>query len=721
MPFQSGFKNIGIYIYSLLSVHDDSSAIMYSYIPKHYIHLAYRNFSRCSIFLKVVCVCLLLCFILLFSEKFGKRNLYSDPIRLYKELSNLKELDEFSKQRLLPTIDNNELPVDFDPNLPELRKRILRISNAIQFPSDFVKTDAVYSIGSKLFTNTKRGSLNVYVWRDICSGSVDILKAKLGFPYNPWRKFLTYSLNIYSFKFTGQRIFGYILPSTSGKFSFEISYYGSVEVWISPNLMPSNAIQYKLSKPNIFYQLLRKLFFTKAFKVDYFTANLVAGSKQYIEIIHTSNSEGVLELKWKTPHSYNYKLIASQFLYPYLNDSGIKIKVVPETYDPSPIPIHLPSSQLIGFLHPEDDRNSVYSHSPVDINELEGNWVFPSCQYKPADLYPNSKRKDTNLRLISTFPATPLYSLLVQPSLHSAVIHISLMKTVLSSFMNHIKFLYPTVRLSRLVNMERLSCPINGDLFLVELLITFEQKPFEELLVSEYVVLGHKSLPEYVLCTPVAMVMRRDTFIHFLVTHRNFPQMARQFVENMERVYEETGDENFGVIIVNYETPVLNMTTLLRHSCLKHWSVIDIVGPWEKTSAINLGIDSVESVDDIIFIIDLSLYIPAHLPDTIRKHTFQGYSAFAPIIFFFTCEFTESSFYNGFYSLTGYGLFGLYKSDWIKVGGMNSSLFKGKWGWEDNNLANRVLTAGYVVFRVVMRDFYHQNHTYAGLWDDIRP
>ena len=66
---------------------------------------------------------------------------------------------------------------------------------------------------------------------------------------------------------------------------------------------------------------------------------------------------------------------------------------------------------------------------------------------------------------------------------------------------------------------------------------------------------------------------------------------------------------------------------------------------------------------------------------------------------------------------TGYGLFSMYKSGWIVVGGMDSSQFKGIWGFEDNDLANRVLKSGYVIFRLIIRDFFHQNHTYAGLWD----
>ena len=683
-------------------------------ISKNYFFLVYKTFFRCPTYIKLLYISLLVCLLFLYTNKIYF-TVDTDHVGVYSELSKLKRLDEASKQKLSTPVNTDKFLVDFDPNLPELRERIVRISTDAQFPSDFINTQAVYSnrVGNKLFTNTKRGSLNVYVWRDMCSDSIDVLKSKLGFPYNPWRKSFTKSVNIYTLESSGQRIFGYIFPPISGRYKFKISYYGSVDVWISPDSLPSNAVQCMLSQQNTIHQIYRMLF-SKNHKVEYFTASLVAGSKQYIEIMHATSSEAVLELQWKKPQSRVYELISSQFLFPYHDDSNIEI--VPESYYPPPIPMHIPSAQMILLMHPKDARNSVFSLPTVDINALEEDRVFPSCVYRPAYLS-NSRWKYNALGLVKTFPATPYYTIWVEIVIRSAVISISLVETVLSMFMYHIKFSYPSARLSRLVNMEKLPGHQNGDLFLVEVLITFTQEPLKELLVSQYVVLGHRSLPQSVLCSPVATVIRRDTFIHFLVTQRNLPQMARQFVENMERIYEETGDENFGLIIVNYASTALDMVTLLRQSSLKHWSVIDVSGPWEKTAALNLGIDSVKSVNDIIFITDLSLSIPSHLPDTIRKHTFQGYAGFAPVIFYFTCEFTEGSIYKGFYSITGFGLFGMYKSDWMRVGGMNTDLYKGKWGFEDNDLATRVISAGYVVFRLVMRDFYHQNHSYAGLWD----
>ena len=655
------------------------------------------------------CLSLLLLFYIL--------HLYIQYLHQYEETrrqERIKTNDEIAFRRKHISSEN------FDPNLPELRKRILRISSAKQFPSPFMNNDALYSndINKRLFTDLEGGILNIYTWRDLCSDCIDILKAKMEYPYNPWLKSATQNLQIvHSTENSGKRIFGYIMPPISGTYSFEVTHYGSIEFWLSPDKLPNNVIEYKSSKSNTLVRFLNKLFTTQRFQVNVFTVPLTADKKQYIEIIHASHSGGLIEVKWKEKYSPEYIQIEPEFMFPFVHDFGNV--VVPETYNPPTLPLHAPSSELTKIMHPPDERNDIFIHSPADIHSS----LSPSCDYKPSYVEVNPIRIANQLGLIHTYPAITLYSLEVGPFIPTATISQELMEKVLNIFKQQLVASNPTTRVSRLLNMERLPDNINGDLFLVEVLVTYthDRDPSKEHLVSEYVVLDHIQHPPSFLCHPVHMEIRRDMFVHFLVTHRNFPQMIREFIQSMEQVYKESRDENFGVIIVNYVTPLINVTTLLRQSTLKHWSVIDFGGPWEKTSAINVGIDSVKNPDDIIFITDLSIHYPAHLIDTIRKHTFQGYSGFAPLIFYHACGFTVEKLnlyhYTGTYSITGYGLFSMYKSDWIVVGGMDSSQFKGIWGFEDNDLANRVLMSGYVLFRLIIRDFYHQNHTYAGLWD----
>lgn len=74
----------------------------------------------------------------------------------------------------------------------------------------------------------------------------------------------------------------------------------------------------------------------------------------------------------------------------------------------------------------------------------------------------------------------------------------------------------------------------------------------------------------------------------------------------------------------------------------------------------------------------------------------------------------------GFWENSGYGIFSIYKSDWLTFGGMDIMNYLHQWGGEDWDLLDRVLNTGYEVERIKLRNFYHVFHSKKGMWHQVK-
>ena len=155
----------------------------------------------------------------------------------------------------------------------------------------------------------------------------------------------------------------------------------------------------------------------------------------------------------------------------------------------------------------------------------------------------------------------------------------------------------------------------NGDRFLLNLELGLYNTS-QSFRLSEHV---YQSKGNDTLCLPEGINWNNNATVYFILPVKEQGKWVHHFINQLTDASLLTGETNFHVIIVDFESKDIDMGKAFNTSLLSsRHTIVSLTGKFYKTLALNKAVEQVPNAHDIVFLFDLHIDVPADIMDSVR-------------------------------------------------------------------------------------------------------
>ena len=110
--------------------------------------------------------------------------------------------------------------------------------------------------------------------------------------------------------------------------------------------------------------------------------------------------------------------------------------------------------------------------------------------------------------------------------------------------------------------------------------------------------------------------------VYFILPVKNQGRWVYHFINELTVASLLTGDTNFHVVVVDFESQDINMAEAFNTYLFRsRHTIVNLKGKFYKTLALNEAVARVPNEHDILFLYDLHIDVPVDIVGSVRKVT----------------------------------------------------------------------------------------------------